>query len=125
MTAAVAEPPPIACTLGSGDFQERVTWIADLNRDALRSQRRDGLRLELTYAAAALDRVREMVAREQECCAFLTFDVRVERDDVHLVIEAPQSASDAMDAVFEPFPGREPDASACGCSPGANDAEHA
>jgi hypothetical protein len=118
MTAAVAEPTPIACTLGYGDFQERVAWIADLNRDALCSQRRDGLRLELTYAAAALGRVREMVAIEQECCAFLTFDVRVERDAVHLVIEAPESARDALDAVFEPFQGRGPGASACGCSSG-------
>ena len=119
MSAAVAKPPPIACTLGSGDFQNRVAWIADLNRDALRSQRRNGLRLELTYAAAALDRVREMVAREQECCAFLTFDVRIEREVIHLVIKAPESARDALDAVFEPFQGREPDASACGCSPGS------
>lgn len=118
MTAAVAESTPIACTLGSGGFQERVTWIADLNRDALRSQRRDGLRLELTYVVAALGRVREMVAREQECCAFLTFDVRVERDAVHLVIEAHESARDVLDAVFEPFQGRKPDASARGCSPG-------
>jgi hypothetical protein len=116
MTAAVSEPTPIACTLGSGDFQERVAWIANLNRDALRSQHRDGLRLELTYAPAALDRVREMVKREQDCCAFLNFDVHQEKDAVRLVIEAPEGARDALDAVFEPFQAHEPAASVCGCS---------
>lgn len=116
MTAAVDEPPPIACTLRPGDFRERVAWIVGLNRDALRSQRRDGLRLELTYAPTALDRVREMVSRERECCAFLTFNVRVENDAVHLIIKAPESARDALDAVFEPFQARQPGASTCGCS---------
>jgi hypothetical protein len=116
MTVSISEPAPIACTLGPGDFRQRHAWIADLNRDALRAQHRDGLRLELTYAPAALDRVREMVAREQDCCAFLTFDLQDEADTVRLVIEAPEDARDALDAVFEPFQTREPAASVCGCS---------
>jgi hypothetical protein len=87
-----------------------------LNRDALRAQRRNGLRLELTYAPATFDRVREMVAREQDCCAFLTFDLQQEADTVRLVIEAPEDARDALDAVFEPFQAREPAAIVGGCS---------
>jgi hypothetical protein len=94
-----------------------MALIADLNRDALRSQRRDGLRLELVYAPAALDRVREMVVREQDCCAFLSFDVCEEKDAIRLIIEAPETAPDALDDVFEPFQARGPAASACGCSP--------
>src|ERR671919_1304737 len=116
MTVATSEPTPIACTLGSADFRQRLAWIADLNRDALRAQRREGLRLELTYAPAALDRVREMVARERNCCAFLTFDLQQEADAVRLVIEAPEDARDVLDAVFEPFQAREPAAAVCGCS---------
>lgn len=115
MTATTSEPAPVACTLGTRDFRQRLAWIADLNRDALRAQRRDGLRLELTYARAALDRVREMVAREQDCCAFLTFHLQQEPDTVRLVIEAPEDARDALDAVFEPFQAREPAATVCGC----------
>jgi hypothetical protein len=114
MTATLSEPAPIACTLGPGDFQQRLAWIADLNRGALQAQHRDGLRLELTYAPAALDRVREMVAREQDCCAFLTFEVQREVDTVRLVIEAPEDARDALDAVFEPFQAAEPTVSVCG-----------
>ena len=110
------EPVPIACTLQSGDFQERVNWIAKLNREALQSHRREGLHLELTYSRAALDRVREMVAREQECCAFLNFHLRSEADSVRLVIEAPEHASDMLDAVFEPFLAAEATATYCGCS---------
>jgi hypothetical protein len=122
MTVTLSEPAPIACTLGPADFRQRLAWITDLNRDALRAQRRDGLRLELTYASAALDRVREMVAREQDCCAFLTFDLKQEAGTVRLVIEAPEDARDALDAVFEPFEAREPAATVCGCSsPGHHD----
>jgi hypothetical protein len=108
MTVATSEPAPIACTLGPADFRQRLAWIADLNRDALRAQHRDGLRLELTYAPTALDRVREMIAREQDCCAFLTFDLQQEADAIRLVIEAPEDARDALDAMLEPFEAREP-----------------
>jgi hypothetical protein len=45
------EPPVIACTLSTGDLETRLAWIAELNRTALLSERRDGLRLELTYVA--------------------------------------------------------------------------
>jgi hypothetical protein len=116
MTINTSEPAPVACTLGAGDFRQRLVWITDLNRDALRTQRRDGLRLELSYAPAALDRVREMVARERECCAFLTFDLQPEADAVRLVIEAPEDARDALDVVFEPFQAREFAAAVHDCS---------
>jgi hypothetical protein len=116
MTVTLSEVAPVACTLGPRDFRQRLAWIANLNRDALRAKHRDGLRLELTYAPAALDRVREMVAREQDCCAFLTFDLQQEVDAVGLVIKAPEDARDALDAVFEPFQAHEPAASVCGCS---------
>jgi hypothetical protein len=117
MTAAAPKLIVAACALAPEDFQDRIALIGDLNRDALRSQRRDGFRLELVYAPAALDRVREMVAREQDCCAFLSFDMREEKDAIRLIIEAPESARDALDAVFEPFQAREPATSVCGCSP--------
>lgn len=103
MAADRSEPTAIACTLGAGDFQRRLAWIADLNREALQSRHRHGLVLELTYASAALEKVEDMVARERECCAFLGFGVSVETDRVRLVIEAPADARDALDAVFEPF----------------------
>lgn len=121
MTADRCEPEPIACTLQSGDFRERLAWIAELNREALRSRRRNGHRLELIYARDALDRVRDMVAREQDCCAFLTFDLRTEEDSVRLVIEAPEHERDMLDTVFEPFLAQAADAASCGRSGSGSD----
>lgn len=115
MSIQLSEPAPVACTLGAGDFKARLAWIADLNRRALRSQHRDDLRLELTYAAEALDEVLEMVRGEQECCAFLTFEVSEEGGSVRVVIHAPERAREAAETVFEPFLSRTPAGAGCGC----------
>ena len=40
------------------------------------------------------------VRREQECCPFLGFTIREDRDALILVIEAPENASEAVDALF-------------------------
>ncbi|MEQ8393713.1 hypothetical protein [Thalassobaculum sp.] len=125
MTADVRPSAPIACTLKSGDFRQRLAWMAALNRDALRTRLRDGRRLELTYAPDAVDRVSEMVRREQQCCAFLSFTLHREADAIRLVIEAPEAAADSLDAVFEPFEAPVAAAGGCGCGPAArHDAAH-
>jgi hypothetical protein len=90
---------PIACTLDAGDFSERVRWIAALNRDVLRAHARHDLVLELRYDPAAADRVRELVRREQRCCAFLAFAVEETTDAVVLRITAPPEARDALDTI--------------------------
>jgi hypothetical protein len=105
---------PIACTLAADDFNTRIASIAALARDALRSDERRDLVLELRYAPDAADRVREMVRREQECCAFLTFDLREESDHVRLTIRAPEDAREAADMLFEQFVGAAT-TSACCC----------
>jgi hypothetical protein len=103
MPATPSEPPPIACTLGAGDFKARLAWIADLNRRALRGARRDDLRLELTYAPEARDDVSLMVRQEEACCAFLAFDLSEEGGAVRVTITAPEEARAAADTVFAPF----------------------
>ena len=125
MTADVRPSTPIACTLNSGDFRQRLAWIAALNRDGLRTRHRDGRRLELTYAPDAVDQVSEMVRREQQCCAFLSFTLHREAGAIRLVIEAPEAAADSLDAVFEPFEAPVAAAGGCGCGPAArHDAAH-
>jgi hypothetical protein len=57
---------PIACTLGGNDYRERLAWIAQLNRDGLRSHRRDAMTLELHYAATVRDRVYQLVRQEAD-----------------------------------------------------------
>lgn len=100
---ATATEMPIACTLTVGDYKERLAQIAELARDALRSHERNGLVLTLRYDAAAAERIREMVRREQDCCAFLTFDCREEGDEVAVTISAPESARIAAETLFEQF----------------------
>jgi hypothetical protein len=120
MATTQIDEKAIMCTLTAADFRSRLAWIADLNRDALLGKRRSDLRLEMTYAPYAAARVREMVRREQECCAFLAFDVRKAPDAVHLTITAPAKARDAADLLFEQFQsvGLAGDSS-CGCAASA------
>ena len=94
---------PIACTLQSGSYHERLAWVAQLARDGLLGMSRNDLQIELTYALSVADRVREMVSKEQECCAFLNFEVSETGEDVRLTITAPERAREVADSLFEPF----------------------
>lgn len=116
MNIEPSEDVPVACTLDFASFRERLEWIARLNRDALLDTRREGRRLAMTYRADHVDRVRELVRRERTCCAFLGFRLDVGGDVTRLVIEAPDSAGDALDAIFEPFLGIPTENGGCGCA---------
>lgn len=115
MSVEPSETAPVACTLGAGDFKARVASIADLNHRALRGRRRDGLRLELTYAADAREEVLAMVRGEQDCCAFLDFEVQDAAGAVRVVIQAPERAREAADTAFEPFLSAVPVNTGCTC----------
>ncbi len=110
---------PIACTLNGEEYRDRLTWIADLARDALQSHRRDDFALHLRYLPAAVHRVQEMVRKEAACCAFLTFEMHEQSDAVLLTIKAPEAAREVAGALFDHFlvPGR--DTETCGCASGA------
>src|SRR6185437_17082945 len=103
MNAHESPTEPIACTLGAGAYRERLAWIAELNRSALQSARREDARLILTYDPRVTVRVREMIRREQECCAFLAFKLTEDEKELTLAVTAPQAARDALDALFGPF----------------------
>ena len=94
---------PIACTLQPGDYKERLAWIAELAREGLLDVIREDLRLELKYAPSVADRVREMVRKEQQCCAFLNFDLSEIDGAVRLTIAVPERAREVADALFEQF----------------------
>jgi hypothetical protein len=94
---------PIACTLGSSDFKDRLGWIRELSAKSLRRHHRDGLMLELTYDRSAAADVHEFVRSEQACCGFLRFAVRESADAIHLTITAPPEAQTAADDLFAHF----------------------
>ena len=97
---------PIACTLAPVDFEERLSSIAALARSSLRSCERNDLQLVLVYAPEVAADVHALVAAEQQCCAFLHFDVRHESDGLRVTITAPEHALDAVDELFAQFLGR-------------------
>lgn len=97
------DDPPMACTLAGGAYQERLAWIARLNRDGLRAHRRHPAALELHYAPAVRDRARELVRRESECCAFLGFAVEESAHGVRVTITVPDRAHAMADLLLEPF----------------------
>jgi hypothetical protein len=102
-TVTLSNTQPIACTLTAGKCRDRMAWIGELTRDALRSHKRQDLVLDLLYAPEAADRAREMVRKEQECCSFLTFAIREGLDEIRVTITAPEAARKAADELFERF----------------------
>jgi hypothetical protein len=110
-----AESAPIACTLTSGDYKARLAWINQLARDALRRHERRDLELELVYAADAAQRVREMVQKEQNCCAFLSFDLAERPGEIRLTIKAPERAREAADMLLGQFLPSAEARAGCGC----------
>lgn len=111
------EESDVACTLSAERLEERLAAIADLNRTALRGHSRDDLALDLAYSPDAAARVREMVRRERECCAFLDFDVREDANSVRVRITAPEAARDAAASLFEEFISTAAKSKpACGCA---------
>ena len=109
MKSTATENQPIACTLIEGDFRDRLAWIAELTRDALRSYERADLTLKLRYDPESVQRVQEMIRKERACCAFLTFEIREQADEVWLTIKAPEDARTTAEALFEPFLPRKPE----------------
>jgi SLT domain-containing protein len=105
MTEQNPSSPPIACTLTGTGLLERLASIAALTRDALVGYERRGVVLDLRFAITAAERVREMVLKERDCCAFLTFDLREVQQEVRLTITAPESARKAADILFQQFVG--------------------
>src|SRR5688572_24852801 len=83
---------PIACTLNGATYRDRLASITRLADDGLLSHERRDLVLELRYRRSVADRVRDLVAQEQECCAFLRFDTEETADEVRVTISAPERA---------------------------------
>jgi hypothetical protein len=100
---SVSAEPPLACCLSMGDYQNRIAWIEDMARKAMRSHARDDLVLSLAYAPEAAADVRKMVEQERICCAFLMFDLKEEADCIRVTITVPQAARDSADMLFGHF----------------------
>jgi hypothetical protein len=70
---------PIACTLPHSEVADRLALIEALAAGGM----------QLRFPAAAEPRVRELVALESQCCAFLRFAVSRTDDAIVVDIAAP------------------------------------
>lgn len=93
------------CSLDGRAYQERLQWITDLNRSSLLRSRRQGNALTLTYALTALSDVEKLAKQEQECCAFLEFNLQIGAE-VDLTISVPDHAASNADDLLAPFDGK-------------------
>jgi len=94
---------PIACTLSPDGFTARMGLIDALAVDGLidRTDTERGVRVRLRHTPEIEQRVRELVAAESKCCAFLEFTLGREDDAIVLDICGPDEARPVIDRFFE------------------------
>ncbi len=97
-------PIPDACTLPTAAQPLRQAEFAALCTSALGHHDRIGpcnLRLTLAGDADLAGTVRDLAARETECCSFFTFTVTETADSVILDIEVPTAQTAVLDGLSE------------------------
>lgn len=96
---------PIACSLDSGDLEDRRAELRALAQRSLISVARPhGTPVVLTFkndpaTKAALERI---VAAESECCPFLEMTL-ADRDSLELAIDGPEDAGPIVDDFVSAF----------------------
>jgi hypothetical protein len=93
---------PIACTLSTEDYKARLAELRAVSRWLKDVQHGEGT-VHLTYEQGAAKRVRDLVLKEQLCCAFLKFEMREEESGFHLTITAPDEVRESAELLFENF----------------------
>ena len=96
---------PIACTLTPAAMADRGEWLRGLGAKSLLDGRRSDDGLELRFEAAAEGGVREWVRAEQECCAFLTFQLDRTGDELRLRVAGPPGAEPILDGLLAALQG--------------------
>ena len=96
-----APPVPLACTLGAADQPGRLAEWTELlaqvkNREAVNG----GLLLRFPSDASLAGRLADLAAREQGCCAFFTFTLRLLGAGVELEVTAPADAAGVVAELF-------------------------
>jgi hypothetical protein len=95
---------PIACTLTPDGMTARLALIDALAADGLidRTTTAAGLRVRLRDTPEIERRVRELVAAESRCCAFLDFALARRDGELVLDVSGPEEARPVVDLFFAP-----------------------
>jgi hypothetical protein len=91
---------PIACTLSAAEQDERCRAARGLAARWLLDWAETASGASLRFDAEAEGPLKELIAAESQCCAFLGFDLRRRDGALSLEIEGPQ---EARPIVFELF----------------------
>lgn len=104
VTVSPPASAPVACTLSVSDYQRRTRELAGLADGSLRSRTPIAGGQRLTFAAApGLEaRLRDAIAAEASCCAFLTMTLRASDNQKQLVLDVTGPA-DAQPIIAELF----------------------
>jgi hypothetical protein len=94
---------PVACTLDSADQLGRLDAWDELLTEVTGRERLDGgVRLTFPPSPVLAGRLGELAAREQACCAFSTFTLRLDADGLALDVTAPEAAAGVVAELFGP-----------------------
>jgi hypothetical protein len=96
---------PIACTLTPGAMADRGEWLRRLGAASLIAGERTEAGLQLRFAPAAEGGVREWVRAEQECCAFLSFDLDRTGDELRVAVAGPPGSEPVLDGLLAALSG--------------------
>src|SRR4051812_46115031 len=103
----MARELPLACSLNGADLAARGAEIRDVGRAALLGAEAEDARAVLRFRPESRERVAAIVAKEAECCAFLTMRLDEEADAVRLTIEAPPGGEPVMHELVAAFQAEE------------------
>ena len=91
---------PQACTLPTREQPLRLAEFDDLFITALREQRRLApTRLQWRLDPAAEGTVRDLTARESDCCSFFTFTLTRTPSAVEVEVRVPDAHVEVLDAL--------------------------
>jgi hypothetical protein len=90
-----------ACTMPTAERPLRLAEFDDLFATAVRSVERRGadVRMHLAGGEGLVDRVRDLAARETECCSFFTFAIAGTDADLTLDISVPPARQEILGAL--------------------------
>jgi hypothetical protein len=106
----VSKELPLVCSLEAGPLERRLAAMSELGGDSLlgRSAEEDLLVLRFKGDPATRERLREIVAAEAECCAFLNLELSERDGEIRLSISAPADARPVAEGLAAAFDGGHP-----------------
>ncbi len=92
-----------ACTMPTAQRPLRLAEFDALFATAVRRVESDGrqVRMHLTGPDGLVDQVRDLTARETQCCSFFAFALEGTDDDLTLSIDVPPARQEILDALAD------------------------